>query len=47
MFSIKVNKTTYIMQHKVLERIVRQYIRVHYTTDDIVRIIKVGVENED
>lgn len=47
MFSIKVNKTTYIMQHKILERIVRQYIREHYTTDDIVKIIKIGVENED
>ena len=43
MFSIKVNSTTYIMQYKILERIVRQYIREHYTTDDIVKIIKVGV----
>lgn len=47
MFSIKVNETTYIMQHKILERIVRQYIREQYTIDDIIRIVKVGVENEN
>lgn len=47
MFSIKVNETTYIMQHKILERIIRQYIREQYTIDDIIRIVKVGVENEN
>ncbi len=46
MFSIKVNETEYIMQHKILERIIRQYIRLQYTIDDIIRIVKVGVENE-
>ena len=47
MFSIQVNNTTFIMQHKILERIIRQYIREQYTIDDIIRIVKVGVENEN
>lgn len=47
MFSIKVNSTTYVMQYKILERIIRNYIREEYTIDDIIRIVKAGLKNEN